>query len=47
MLHLDTGYHPVDDIVGIRKRKGKFEVLIKWAGLEDDEAMKWEPLHNI
>lgn len=35
-LHFDSDYHLVDEIVGTRKRKGEFEVLIKWSGFDNE-----------
>lgn len=45
--HYDLTYHLVDEIRGIRKRKGSYEVLIRWMGLNNDDEMTWEPLENI
>lgn len=35
-LDFDAGYHLVDETVEIRKRKGKFEVLMNCSGLDED-----------
>lgn len=45
--HFDTTYHLVDEIKGVRKRKGSYEVTVKWLGFDDDEDMTWDPIDNI
>lgn len=46
-IHFDTTFHLVDDIRDTRKRKGEFQVLIKWSELEEGLEMTWKTLHQI
>lgn len=46
--HFDMPHHLIDQTKGLRKRKGSYEVLVKWFSFEDDDVyMTWEPLENI
>lgn len=37
----------MDKIFWITKRKGGYELKLKWVGLEEDEDVTWELLENI
>ncbi|KAH9086321.1 hypothetical protein LEN26_020213, partial [Aphanomyces euteiches] len=41
----DGGFH-VERLDGVRVQDGRYEVLVKWLGLEDEES-SWEPAQNI
>lgn len=35
-IYYDATYHLVDEICGVRKQIGSFQVLVNWSGIEDD-----------
>ena len=39
-------YYQVDEVIGRRRKKGKYEYLIKWKGYSINEST-WEPLKNL
>ncbi|KAH9086029.1 hypothetical protein Ae201684P_005725 [Aphanomyces euteiches] len=41
----DDGFH-VERLDGVRVQDGRYEVLVKWLGLEDEES-SWEPAQNL
>ena len=41
-----SNYYTVDEIIGRRKKNGKFEYLIKWKGYSVSEST-WEPVENL
>lgn len=45
--HFHTNYHLVHEIRNVRKRKGRYEVMIKWKGFEYDENITCKPFENI
>lgn len=45
--YYDTNFHLVQEICDIRERRGEFQVLIRWAGLDEDEDRTWEPIRQI
>ena len=41
----DSGFH-VERLDGVCVQDGRYEVLVKWFGLEDEES-SWEPAQNL
>lgn len=43
VAHYDTANHQVDDITGVRKIEGEYEVRIKWSKFGDENDKTWKP----
>lgn len=45
--HYDATYHLGHKITGARKRKGGYDLKIKWMRLHNEKNVSWEPVNNI
>ena len=41
-----SNYYTVEEVIGRRKKKGKYEYLIKWKDYSINEST-WEPMDNL
>ena len=43
---MEEGHYVVEQLLDVRKEKGRFEFLVKWCGFES-EHNTWEPTANL